>query len=76
MPCTFEGVTVMTTARAILFHGNYWEDPQWMPRSQCEILRCWTTGETIITASDWICGQKGLREFEHREKEEEDDQRN
>lgn len=67
----FEGVIVANVGKAVLFHGVYWEEPEWMPKSQIDILREPDTSEVRVLASKWICDQKGLKEFTHRPKKEE-----
>lgn len=63
----FEGYIVETTARAVLFHCHYWERSDWMPKSQITIQREEDTDEVRVLASSWICKQKELAEFQHRD---------
>lgn len=71
----FIGYIEADTGRAILFHDHYWCQPDWLPKSQAEIIRDPETTEVKVIASNWICGQKGIKEFEFRDcpPEEEDD---
>lgn len=69
---TFEGIIIANTLKSILFHCWYWDEPDWMPKSQIDVLREEDTNEVRVLASDWICGQKGLKEFEYRPKKEEE----
>lgn len=68
----FIGYIEADTGRAILFHDHFWDDPEWLPKSQVEIFKQEGTHELVVRASDWICGKSGLREFERREAEGED----
>lgn len=67
----FEGYIVANVGKAVLFHGNYWEEPEWMPKSQIDILRDEDSAEIRVLTSRWICDQKGLKEFTYRPKKEE-----
>ena len=68
----FEGFVVVSTARAILFQGQYWEHAHWFPRSQIEVIPTFDDTETVIEASDWITKMKGVREFVYSDKEPEE----
>lgn len=59
---TFVGTIITRTARAVLFQGVHWHCPCWLPLSQIGETKV-DDDEVIITASDWICGQKGVSEF-------------
>ncbi len=63
----FIGYVVAETQRAVLFHDHYWENPDWMPKSQVTFHRSDDTPEVVIKASQWICGQKKIQEFAHRD---------
>jgi len=66
----FEGFLVFATEKAILFHGHYWEDPMWLPKSQVKMTAedNDTTEEATVVLSDWIARENKLREFEYRGK--------
>lgn len=66
---TFEGLILANTPKSILFHCHYWEDPEWMPKSQIDVLREDDTSEVRVLTSKWIADQKGLKEFTYRPKE-------
>ena len=70
---TFNGTIEAETAKAILFQDHYWDCPTWLPKSQCTITNH-GNGEVTVVASDWICQQKGLRENEYRECDDEEQQ--
>jgi hypothetical protein len=63
----FIGYVEVETDRAYLFQDHYWDEPDWMPKTQVEVLRNYDTSEVQILATSWICSKKGLREFESRE---------
>lgn len=62
----FVGYVVAETPKALFFQDHYWDGPDWMPKSQCEIVTFHDTHEIVIEASTWICKQKQIREFEER----------
>lgn len=63
---SFVGTVVARTARAILFHGTHWHCPCWLPVSQITETKI-DEEEVLVTASDWICKQKGVSEFQEVE---------
>jgi len=65
----FIGYILVSTDKAVLFHDHFWESPDWMPKSQITVASDPNTQETVIRASDWICGRKGLEEFHYRPQE-------
>lgn len=71
MAHTFEGYVLVSTARAIMFQSHYWEHAHWFPRSQIEVRTQQDEDEVIITASDWICNMKRVREFTYHDHEPE-----
>lgn len=62
----FIGVIHADTPRAYFFQDWFWHEPEWMPKSQSEVLRSDDTDEVILTASIWISKQKLLKEFTER----------
>lgn len=72
---TFEGYAIAYTQRAVLFHGHYWNCPQWFPLSQVDLFKPdEESPEYVMKASAWISGQKGLREFTEVECPEPEDE--
>jgi len=69
----FIGYVLADTNRAILFQDHFWHLPDWMPKSQVDIIRYHDTLEVQITASAWIVGKKGMREFTERTPEDFED---
>lgn len=68
---TFEGVTHVQTARAILFQSHYWEAPMWLPISQIQIERTHDEPlETVVKVKSWLCSKRGFHEFSYYTKEE------
>lgn len=65
MRCQFEGYILHDTNRAVLFQSHYWEEPDFMPKSQIEIIRDPDTDEVVLIASSWISKQKGLKEVNY-----------
>lgn len=59
------GYIIAESPRAFLFQDHYWDEPDWMPKRQCETLRDPDTFEVQLKASDWIADQKGLEEPNH-----------
>jgi len=62
----FIGYVVAETPRAFLFLDHFWDDPEWMPKSQSTLVRFEGTHEVVLSASKWICEQKQLEEFVER----------
>ena len=62
----FIGYVEVETDRAYLFQDHYWQEPDWMPKTQVEVLRDYDTHEVQMLATSWICDKKGIREFESR----------
>jgi len=60
----FIGYVETETDKALFFQDHFWQEPGWMPKSQIDIFRENDTIEIVIDASDWICGKKGIQEFE------------
>lgn len=60
----FEGFVVVTSNSAILFHGHYWDEPKWLPKSQVTIISAYDM-DTVLLVSGWLCGKTGLEEFKH-----------
>lgn len=58
---TFAGVVVATSAKAILFHGSFWEEAAWVPRSQSEIevVPDADTEPFQVTINDWLVKKNG-----------------
>lgn len=66
----FIGYVVMDTDRAFLFQDHHWEKPDWLPKSQVDVLREEDTHEVRMIASAWICDQKRIEEFKFRSEQE------
>lgn len=66
----FIGFVETETPRAFLFQDHFWSRPDWLPKSQVTVFRRDETAEVVIDASDWICKQKEIREFTHRDESE------
>jgi hypothetical protein len=60
----FIGYVEVETAKALLFQDHFWHEPDWMPKSQVEVMRDIESNEVVLEASNWICKQKGASEFE------------
>lgn len=67
----FIGYVEVEMPKAVFFKDHYWEKPDWMPKSQIEMVEFDDTMEVVITATSWICKQKDIREFEERMAEDE-----
>lgn len=59
----FIGFIEVETDRALLFQDHFWHEPDWMPKSQVEIMREYDTHEVKLIATAWICEKKELKEF-------------
>ena len=57
----FEGQVLSTTKKAVLFQGNYWHRPLWLPRSQ--ILLDDEGGEWYAAIKPWLCRKNFVGEF-------------
>lgn len=57
----FLGIILTETVRAVFFQDWFWEQPQWVPKSQIEFYE--GKWEVSLMASDWICKQNGWEEF-------------
>lgn len=66
----FIGYVTTETPRALLFQDHFWENPDWMPKSQITITRSESTNEVQIDASPWICKQKCIIEYSYRDASE------
>lgn len=58
------GVVIADTNRAFYFQDWYWHGPDWIPKSQAEIIRDPDTFEVTITLSNWISEKKPYDEFQ------------
>lgn len=67
----FEGYIHVSTMRAILFQGHYWEHAHWFPRSQITEVPQNDPDEKVIIATDWISNMKKVREFTYHDHEPE-----
>jgi len=56
------GYIVAESNRAVLFQDHYWDEPDWMPKTQAAIVRDPDTHEVQLSCSDWISRQKELKE--------------
>ena len=58
---TLEGVVETTSGKAILFNGVNFDQPEWLPRSQIEIVEEATRpGElTTIRVKSWLARKNG-----------------
>lgn len=65
---TFEGRILAWTAKAILFWGNYWGGPLWMPKSQVTIEE--DDESYIVKTTPWYSGVKKIEEFTEYNEEE------
>lgn len=59
---TFVGYKLAETPKSFYFQDHFWEEPQWMPASQCDVVLDLDTDEIRVIASSWICNQKDLKE--------------
>jgi hypothetical protein len=64
---TFIGYVMAETQRAILFHDHFWKNPDWMPKSQIEMITDDQSCELVVVATPWICGKKDIHEFKERD---------
>lgn len=62
----FIGYIIGHTERAILFQDHFWHEPDWMPRSQVDLYFDSESIEVTMQASQWICKQKEISEFQER----------
>ena len=62
----FVGYVVTETPRAFLFQDHFWENPDWLPKSQITTYREDNTTEVRVSASPWICKQKCITEYTYR----------
>ena len=58
---TLEGTVEITSAKAVLFSGVNFDHPEWLPRSQIEIIEEATRpGElTLLRVKSWLCKKNG-----------------
>lgn len=68
---TFIGYVIHETPKAFLFQDHFWEEPEWMPKSQMVVVSDFDSTEIVCLASQWISKQKDIVEFTHREKKDE-----
>lgn len=66
----FIGFILGHTNKAVLFQDHYWHVPDWMPRSQIDLYYDPESIEATILASEWICGQKKMQEYQERTEEQ------
>lgn len=59
----FLGYVLFETDKALMFIDHFWHYPDWMPKSQAQVIRSPGTQEVEIIATAWICGKKGVEEF-------------
>jgi len=66
----FLGYVVASSNNALFFKDHFWEEAQWIPKSQCEIIPTdhWIT-ETHLSIKEWLCGKNGWEEFTEIQKE-------
>lgn len=65
----FEGSILFSTSSAILFQGNYWWGPLWLPRSQCFVIPDGDDG-VVVKVKLWLCKKNQLEEFVEYNEEE------
>ena len=58
---TLEGTVEITSAKAVLFNGVNFDQPEWLPRSQIEIVEEATRpGElTLLRVKAWLARKHG-----------------
>lgn len=58
-----EGTVEHQTERAYLFWKTGEEKPEWLPKSQCQLVKLSDEdGPAVMRMSDWIFRQKGWEE--------------
>ena len=57
----FEGVITGSSSKAVLFQGDFWDKPEWVPRSQCEIVPQSSDeqGRAILYVNNWLVKKNG-----------------
>lgn len=65
---TFEGYVVMQTSKAFLFHGHYWHEPEWLPKSQVLVRGNPDAGaeEVVVLVAGWLAEKNKFEEFKER----------
>ncbi len=62
----FEGEITATSGKAVQFLSDYWDEPQWLPRSQIEIVphpRIAGDAERFtVRIKSWLCKKNGWTE--------------
>lgn len=56
-----EGVVTYATAKAIRFQADYWEQEEWLPRSQVEITEL-EEGKVRVRIAGWLAKKNGWHE--------------
>ncbi len=56
----FEGDITAQSGKAILFQAHFWDEPQWLPRSQIVIVpnargEDETQGNATVRIKAWLC---------------------
>lgn len=46
------------TAKAIYFQGDYWDKPEYIPRSQC-VIDGSDEGRGVLRIKSWLCEKNG-----------------
>ena len=55
-----EGTVEGSSAKAILFRGDFWDEASWLPRSQIEIVeQPDEPGRAIVYIRRWLCKKNG-----------------
>lgn len=71
MTLQFIGFIEAETQRAYLFQDHFWHGPEWLPKSQAEVVEQEGSHEVVIFASSWISSRADLTEFAERKNDAE-----
>ena len=60
----FIGEVDAVSPKAMLFQGQFWHGPEWLPFSQITSTPLPGTSEVLVEVSEWMSRTKGIREFQ------------
>lgn len=60
-PILLTGKLETATARAYYFHADNWDKPEWLPKSQCTIVKE-NQHDIVMEISAWLADKNGWQE--------------
>lgn len=70
MNVQFEGTIHAQTKAGLLFQGNYWDGPLWLPKSQVEVIYDDDAWEVVVFVKEWLARKRSLFEFTYYTEQE------